>query len=68
MEPLAVRRRGIVGPEPWRADWSYLDMWYAVVCVADCNGDLDVLDGRSPSRISTTGTLARRSKDRKSVV
>lgn len=40
------RPRGIVGPESWRDEWTYWDLWYSVVCVADCGGDLDVLDDR----------------------
>ena len=36
------------GPEVWRADagveWSYWDLWYAVLCVRDHGGDWDGLD------------------------
>ena len=42
--PTTGRRRSISGPEPWRGDWTYWDLWYSVVCVVDCNGDFDVLD------------------------
>jgi hypothetical protein len=46
----AVTRSGrtpIYGPEPWRtkrgAVWSYWDLWFCVVAVADHEGDLDAL-------------------------
>ncbi len=36
------------GPEVWRADagleWSYWDLWFAVLCVRDHGGDWDGLD------------------------
>jgi hypothetical protein len=38
-------RTPIYGPEPWRtkrnAVWSYWDLWFCVVAVADHDGDLD---------------------------
>jgi hypothetical protein len=46
----AVTRSGrtpIYGPEPWRTErdavWSYWDLWFCVVAVADHDGDLDAL-------------------------
>ena len=37
----------IYGPEPWRARhatvWSYWDLWFCVVALADHDGDLDAL-------------------------
>jgi hypothetical protein len=36
------------GPEVWRADagveWSYWDLWFALLCVRDHGGDWDGLD------------------------
>ena len=36
------------GPELWRsdggADWSYWDLWFAVLCVRDHGGDWDGFD------------------------
>ena len=41
------RRTPIYGPEPWRTTravaWSYWDLWFCVVAVADHDGDLDAL-------------------------
>ena len=40
-------RTPIYGPEPWRtkrdAVWSYWDLWFCVVAVADHDGDLDAV-------------------------
>ena len=40
-------RTPIYGPEPWKRDgdtvWSYWDLWFCVVAVADHDGDLDLL-------------------------
>jgi hypothetical protein len=40
-------RTAVYGPEAWRrvcgAVWSYWDLWFAVVAVADHDGDLDAL-------------------------
>ena len=42
-QPVAV-----YGPELWRtiagADWSYWDLWFCVVCLADHGGDWHALD------------------------
>ena len=36
------------GPELWRADeggdWSYWDLWFAVLCLRDYGGDWDGFD------------------------
>ncbi len=43
--PLGTR-----GWEPWDvvagAEWTLWDLWFCVVCVADCDGDWDALDAR----------------------
>jgi hypothetical protein len=40
-------RKPIYGPEPWRTRrkviWSYWDLWFCAVAVADHGGDLDAL-------------------------
>ena len=40
-------RTPIYGPEPWRTKrnsvWSYWDLWFCVVALADYDGDLDAL-------------------------
>lgn len=45
------RRPPTFGPEPWphpapSGEWSYWDVWFAVVCVVDCGGDWDAFDVR----------------------
>jgi hypothetical protein len=43
----ASGRTPIYGPEPWTtkrgAAWSYWDLWFCVVALADHDGDLDAL-------------------------
>lgn len=56
-------RTPIYGPEPWRtkrgAVWSYWDLWFCVVAVADHDGDLDALAGaiEGGSRSLGSGTV-----------
>lgn len=42
------RRPTVYGPEPWRNDdnieWSYWDLWFCVLCVADYGSDWAALD------------------------
>ena len=43
----AAGKPPIYGPEPWQARhatvWSYWDLWFCVVALADHDGDLDAL-------------------------
>lgn len=45
-----ARQPGIFGPEPWMEvadqEWSHFDWWFALVAVAECDGDLDALRAR----------------------
>jgi hypothetical protein len=58
----ASGRRPIYGPEPWRtkrdAVWSYWDLWFCVVAVADNDGDLGglaaAIEDRGGSFLSDT--------------
>lgn len=50
-KPSGRRRPPVFGPEPWphaapSDQWTYWDVWFAVVCVVDCDGDWDVFDAR----------------------
>lgn len=53
----------IYGPEPWRtkrdAVWSYWDLWFCVVAVADHDGDPDALAAaiEDGGRSSGSGTV-----------
>lgn len=42
------------GPEVWRVDggveWTYWDLWYALLCVRDHAGDWDGLDAAITTR------------------
>lgn len=44
------RKPPVFGPEPWSElagrSWSYWDLWFAAVAVADCAGSLDNLEAR----------------------
>jgi hypothetical protein len=46
----ATPATGVYGPEAWDivagAEWTYWDLWFSVVSVADCRGDWDALDAR----------------------
>lgn len=49
-EPIRAspKKPTVYGPEVWTtafgAEWTYWDLWFSVVCVADHNGDWDELD------------------------
>jgi len=34
------------GPEQWQGEWTWWDLWFCVVCLADADGDWDGLDAR----------------------
>ena len=44
------RLPGIFGPEPWKEvagqAWCHFDWWFALVAVAECEGDLEALRER----------------------
>ncbi|WP_344260912.1 hypothetical protein [Actinomadura napierensis] len=46
--PVKTKKPTVYGPEAWKtafgAEWTYWDLWFGVVCVADHNGDWDELD------------------------
>ena len=72
-------KAAIYGPEPWatrhRAVWSYWDLWFCVVAIADHDGDLDALaeaiehqgrtfgGGTAESKLSHLDDLKRRMAD-----
>ena len=45
---MTARPALMYGPELWRADeggnWSYWDLWFAVLCLRDYGGDWDGFD------------------------
>jgi hypothetical protein len=53
------RKSPVHGPEVWRDDetgtWSYWDLWFCVVCVADHGGDWAALDAAITGRRSLAG-------------
>ena len=52
-------RTPIYGPEPWRTKrnsvWSYWDLWFCVVALADHDGDLDALAGSDKADLRVRG-------------
>ena len=46
----APKHPTVYGPEAWNtvagAEWTYWDLWFSVVCVADHGGDWDDLDAK----------------------
>jgi len=56
-----ARQPGIFGPEPWKEvagqAWCHFDWWFALVAVAECEGDLDGLRERleQQHRLSLNG-------------
>jgi hypothetical protein len=46
----APKNPTVYGPEVWEtvadAEWTYWDLWFSVVCVADYGGDWDDLDAK----------------------